>query len=149
MVDTEGSFVPGLSSFSLSTLLVEEVSWSRSLSYNRMISVADGEPPLLLDPSGSVSVSRSTSKSGFVTFIRFVSFMTTRELIEENVERAVGDRSVRVTVIGSALVAGRSGGGFERMENEEGDIVGETKMVFRRVIRIGAGMGFGTGIGGK
>ena len=110
--------------------------------------MAEGEPPLVLHLSGSVSVSRPTSKSGFVTVIRFASFMTTRESIE-NLERAAGGRVVRVPVIASALVVRRSGGGFERMENEEGEIVGETKTVFRRLIRIGTGMGFGTGIGGK
>jgi len=115
-----------------------------------MISVVvDGEFPILLDRSGSVSVSVSTSRSGFVTVIRLVSLMATRELIEENLERAVGGLVVRVTVVGSALVVGGSGGGFERMENEEGDIVGETKTVLRRLIRIGAGTGIGTGIGGK
>ena len=75
--------------------------------------------------------------------------MTARESIEENLERMADGRVVRVTVIGSALVVGRSGGGFERTENEEGDIVGETKTVFRRLIRTGTGTGFGTGIGGK
>ena len=75
--------------------------------------------------------------------------MIVSESTEENLERAVGSRVVRVTVIGSALAVGRSGGGFERTENEEGDIVGETKTVFRRLIRTGTGMGFGTGIGGK
>ena len=61
----------------------------------------------------------------------------------------MGGGVVKVTVIGPALVVGRFDGGFERTENEEGDIVGETKTVFRRLIRVGTGTGFRTGIGGK
>ena len=98
-----------------------------------MISVADGDTPLLLDPLGSVSVSRSMSESGFVIVIRFVPFTTTRESIEENVERATDSRLVRVTV------AGRSGSGFGGIGSGEVDIVGEAKIVFLRVIRIGIG----------
>lgn len=137
--------------FSLSVLLVGEPSGSQSLSYSRMISVADGDlpPPFLLDPSGSVSVPRSTSGSGFVTVIRFVSSTTVRGSMEENEERVVDGRLVRVTVVGSTLVAGGSSVGPERTEDEEGDIGGEMKMVFRRAIRVGIGGGFGTGIGGK
>ena len=138
------------------TLFVEEVSRSRSLSYSRIISVADGDPPLPLPllpgSSGSVSVSRSTSKSGFVHIIRFtfvVSFTTTRGSVEENVERAMDGRLVRVTVVVSTLVAWRSGCGLERKEKAEGDIGGETRMVFRRPIRIGDGEWFGNGVGGK
>lgn len=147
-------------SISLITLFVGEVSRSRSLSYNRIMSVADGDPPLLLlllpDSSGSVSVSASTSESGFVTIIRVtvvVSFATTRGSAEENVERPIDGRLVRVTVVVSALVAWRSDGGLERKENAEGDIGGETRMVFRRATRIGDGDGegfwFWNGVEGK
>lgn len=122
-------------------LLAGGVSRSRSLSYNRIISVADGDPPLppLPGSSGSVSVSRSTSRSGFVHIIRFtvvVSF-TSRGSVEENVERAIDGRLVKVAVVGPTLLIGRSGGGLERAEKEEGDMGGETKTVFRRAVRIG------------
>jgi hypothetical protein len=52
-----------------------------------MISVADGEipRPLPLGPSGSVSVSRYISGSGFVNIIGLVA-VTTGELVEENVD---------------------------------------------------------------
>lgn len=40
-------------------------------------------------------------------------------------------------------------GGFERTGNEEGDVGGETKMVFRRVIRVGIGGGIGIETWGK
>ena len=124
------------------------------------MSVADGDPPLplplLLLPgsSGSVSVSPSTSESGFVTIIRVtavVSFTTTRGSAEENVEQPMDGRLVRVTVVVSALVACRSGGGLERKEKAEGDIGGETRMVFRRATRIGDGdeEGFWNGVEGK
>lgn len=60
-------------------------------------------------------------------------------------------RLVRVTVVVSALVACRSGGGLERKEKAEGDIGGETRMVFRRATRIGDGdeEGFWNGVEGK
>ena len=139
-------------SFSLITLFVGEVSRSQSLSYNRMISVADGDPPLPPFPgsSGSVSVSRSTSKSGFVHIIRFLfgtSFTTARWLAEENVERVRDGWLVKVAVVGPILVIGRYGGGSEKAEKEEGVIGGETRMVFRRAIRIGEG--FRVRLGGK
>lgn len=114
-----------------------------------MISVVDGDPPPLLDPPGSASVSRSASESGFVHVIRFGSFTTTRGLIEENVELVMDGWLVRVMVVCSASVAGRSGGGPERTENEEGDIGGDINTVVRRVIRLGRGGGLGIGIGGK
>lgn len=55
------------------------------------MSVVDVDPLPPLDLSGSVSDSGSTSESGFVTVIRFVSFNTTRESSEENVERPIDD----------------------------------------------------------
>jgi len=79
-------------------LFVGEVSQSWSMSYNRIMSVADGDPPqvpllLLPDSSGSVSVSPSTSESGFVTIIHvtvIVSFITTRGSTEFLVSSAGG-----------------------------------------------------------
>lgn len=148
-VDIEsGVMDPADGSFSLIALFVGEASRSQSLSYNRMISVADGDPPLppLPGSSGSVSVSRSMSKSGFVHIIRFLfgmSFTTARWLVEENVERVRDGWLVK----GPILVIGRYGGGFEKAEKEEGVIGGETRMVFLRAIRIGEG--FRVGLGGK
>jgi len=136
-------------SISLSVLPEAEVSISRSLSYNRMISVADGDPPLLPESPGSVSDSKSTSKSGFVHIIRLVvvfPFTGTRGSVQENAERAMDGRGVRVMVVCSAL--GRSGCGLERTVKEEGDIGGETRTVFRRATRLGNGGGFGVATGG-
>ena len=106
-----------------------------------MISVADGDSllPLPLGPSGSVSVSRSMSESGFVHIIRFVvvTLLTVaRESVEENAEGPTDGRFVGVTVVRSAS---KSCGGLERGVNEEGEI-GESKMVYRRATRIGVGV---------
>jgi len=49
----------------------------------------------------------------------------------------VDGRLDRVTVVGSTLVVGRSGGGLESMEKEEGDIGGEAKTALRRGVCIG------------
>jgi len=121
-----------------------------------MISVGDGDfpppPPFPLDLSGSVSDSRSASKSGFVTIIRFVgvvSFIKTRGSVEEKVERATEGRLDRVVAVGSVLVAGKPCVELETMEKVEGDVGGEMKTVFRRAVRIGVGGGCGIGIGGK
>jgi hypothetical protein len=109
-----------------------------------MISVADGDSllPLPLGPSGSVSVSRSRSESGFVHIIRFavVTLLTVvRESVEEKAEGTTDGRLVGVTVVRSALEAGKSCSGLERVVNEGGEI-GESKMVYRRATRIGVGV---------
>lgn len=119
-----------------------------------MISVGDGDPPLPLPvgPSGSVSVSRSTSESGFVTIIRLVviaPFAATRESDEDKVERATNGLVGAIVVV-AALTTESSRCGLGRVENEEDDLWGETKTVYRRLTRIcTGGEGWGLGIGVK
>ena len=55
-----------------------------------------------------------------------------------------------MTEVDSVLTTGRSRWGLERVENEEGDIGGETKTVYLRAIRIWVGgEECGVGIGMK
>lgn len=114
-----------------------------------MISVADGDPLVTLGPSNSVS----GSKSGLVTIIRLVvttTFAAARESLEVKVERTTEGWLVSVNAVVSVLTIGRSRCGLERVENEEGDIGGETKTVFLRATRKWAGgEGCGVGIGVK